>query len=370
MRKRPLTCALALTGAVILGSCGPAESTAAPPSLEEQVAITDIVAYATFVKPVANAATDDSTVEFVDVEVLWSGDTRTMADGSLIETPDPPDPLTAWALWQELDENAKGERLLLGLAYSPQHPYGQWHVTLALDPEKLSLPGADLDKAADGEILGQVASDLAVLFAANGPTADERIAALVALIVEQREALFARNLGEVDPPVGPMTALLRADDPKSPTQEEILAAWRQIPPELRSLLFESEIPAGHGLSFSPLNVVLVASPGLENKYDGVRFVTNEGYVLTHILPLGYEALPLSQKTVTGLPIRVYLYQNPSVEGAKETLVEVGVIQWAELEESAAIRVTLAEPLSDISPMPIEEYQQVLNNPKETANTGG
>lgn len=182
--------------ALAVASSGCVVDVLLPPTLEDQASMIDIVVVATVARPVANPATDSSTAEFADLDILWSGGTRTMADGTRVETPEPPQPLTAWAQWQKLDQYPEGTRMVLGLAYSPKNPYGEWAVTLALDAANWELPPEDLDATGDGENLSKIQCGLSVLFASVPD--QERGPALIDVIEEQRETLFARNTGDTD----------------------------------------------------------------------------------------------------------------------------------------------------------------------------
>lgn len=129
-----------------------------------------------------------------------------------------------------------------------------------------------------------------------------------------------------------------------------------------------ELPEGHGLTFTPLHVALTADADLASEFDSVRFITSEGYVLTHIFPLSYVVQPFSDFTVQGLDIRVVLYGPPTVEGEVESLVDVGTIEWTTLEPASPLSIELKRDSMELNPMSQDEYDQLLQDPGRTRTT--
>lgn len=230
--------------------------------------------------------------------------------------------------------------------------------------EGLALPAADLPEENPWSV--NLAADLEKLAVVAAERNEDRLQTLIALVQEQRLWSDSRNLGSeiADRPL----ASEFIEEVVPPSDEETLAYWRSIPPEVRSLMLESELPDGHGLTFTPLQVALTAEAELASEFDGVRFITSEGYVLTHILPLSYIVQPFSDFTIQGLDIRVVLYGPPTVEGEVESLVDVGTIEWETLKPATPLFIELKKDSMELNPMSQDDYDQLLQDPGPVRTT--
>ncbi|MBA3360006.1 MAG: hypothetical protein ACR2NT_10610 [Acidimicrobiia bacterium] len=355
-RKHPRALGLVLT---LVLACGPAALEGVPPSLAGLTPLCHVLADATWVKAVDNpAAGDNAAAQFSGLEVLWSTTSMVLGDGLTYEVPAVPEPLEAWGFFQNIDQYETGDQLTLCLSFSEDHPYGQWRVTFALTGEGLALPAADSPEKNPGSV--NLAVDLEKLEVVAAARNEDPLQTLIALVQEQRLWSDSRNLG--DPLSERPIASEFIEEIVPPTDEEKLAAWRSIPPEVRSLMPGTGVPEGHGLTFSPMHFALIADPELASEFDGVRFITNEGFVLTHILPLNYAVQPLSEFTVQGLDIRVALYVSPKGEGEVETLVDVGTIEWKTLEPATPLLIEIHKDSMELTPMSQDEYDALLLDP--------
>jgi hypothetical protein len=345
-----------LLGWLLVAGCGGGEAIEVlPPSLPFMLGGVSVVVEASWVGDADNPGTSNPTASWAEIEILWSEAAVVVAKDEEVAVPDPPDPLTVWAADQRIDRYEPGERFMLALAYVPNHPYGAWQARLVLEADSLNLPA---DIATDPSLLINIPSDLERLYDAPGTAGMSKTEALVALVQEIRSRRNAINSGEAESTPGPLTTAVVGEE-NEPTQAQILAEWRKIPVEVRSLMLEWEVPEGSGIVFVPLNLLVEADSALSEKYDGFRLITSEGYVVTHVFPLTVSTFA-GERTVKGSDIRVTLYAEAN-NAASENLFEVGVIPWSDLEPGTPLRLTINETKLEVVPLSATEFEAIVDS---------
>lgn len=343
-------------GALVLllalnGCSSPAESQGLPPRLTDQLATTNLIVEATWDHAVANAETDTPTAQWSDVKVLWSAPSVVLIDRQAFTAPNPPDPLVAWGS-QPIDQYSPGDRYLLAIGFLEGHPIGDWKIRLALPEVEKTLENVDFSD--EPGWLKNLPADLESLYSAADKLGLSKTDALIALAEELNQRQNRLNLGEQDPGRGPFETAVLGVEVGEPSMDEIVAEWRTIPVEMRSL-YDGDVPEGTGISFVPLEIAISDDPALAGVFDGFRLITNEGYVFTHGLPMDVEAT--TERTVEGSDIRVVLYQG--FGSTSDELTEVGIIPWS-VVAAGPFKVDLAATGLKVTSLSDEEFQTVEN----------